>query len=112
VEVSTASKRAARPVDDLAPEERRRLERAYQRLRDAISKYQPFEARELEPGDDTPAQDGDAMAAAQAEVQEAEAALWRVRQELLGWERPQWGTSAALVSDWFSDEDRIYDDRP
>jgi len=50
------------------------------------------------------------MARAQAEIERAEAELWRLREEFLGWARPARAPAAALVSDWFSDEDRIYDD--
>jgi len=50
------------------------------------------------------------MAQAYAEVDTAEAALWQLREELLGWPRPAWAPRASLVADWFSDEDRVYDD--
>lgn len=109
--MSTASKRAPRSVDELAPADRRRLEDAHRRLRDAIKGYEPFLGGALEPGEPVPMHDVRALAAAQAEIEEAEAALWRLREKLLGWERPSWAPSAGLVSDWFSDEDRIYDER-
>jgi hypothetical protein len=66
--------------------------------------------RPLEPGREVPVHDAREMAKAQAEVDEADAELWRVREELLGWTRPPWARAAALVPDWFSDEDRVYDD--
>jgi hypothetical protein len=50
------------------------------------------------------------MAAAYAGVDAAEAGLWRLREELLGWPRPASVPRASLVADWFSEEDRIYDD--
>ena len=40
---------------------------------------------------------------------EAEAELWRLREELLHWRRPAWAPSAASVADWFSVEDADYD---
>lgn len=109
--MSTAAKRAPRSVDDLRPADRERLERAHRRLREAADAYQPFLGGQLEPGQASRAPDAREMAAAQAEVQNAEAALWALREELLGWARPAWAPSASLVADWFSDEDRIYDER-
>ena len=50
------------------------------------------------------------MRDAQLAVEAAEAQLWSVRQELLGWTRPPWAPSATLAADWFSDEDTVYDD--
>ena len=107
--MSTTAKRAPRSVNDLAPEDRDRLERAQKRLREATDKYEPFRGGELTPDQDVPVHDAKAMAVAQAEVQDAENALWQLREELLGWARPAWAPNAALVADWFSDEDRIYD---
>jgi len=109
--MSTAAKRAPRSVDDLRPADRERLERAHRRLREATDAYEPFLGGELEPGQTSPVHDAREMAAAQAEVQNAESAIWQLREELLGWARPAWAPSASLVADWFSDEDRIYDER-
>jgi hypothetical protein len=50
------------------------------------------------------------MARAQAEIEAAEAHLWKVREEPLGWARPSHSPEASLVADWFSDEDADYDD--
>lgn len=107
--MSTAAKRAPRSVNDLAPADRDRLERAHRRLREATDKYEPFRGGELTPGKDVSVHDATAMAVAQVEVQDAENSLWQLREELLGWARPAWAPNAALVADWFSDEDRIYD---
>ena len=108
--MSTAAKRAPRSVEDLPPADRDRLERALHRLREAVESYDPFHGGALAPGHDATVHDAAAMAAAQAEVQEAEHALWQLREELLGWARPAWAPNATLVDDWFSDEDRIYDE--
>jgi hypothetical protein len=108
--MSTAAKRAPRSVDDLTPADRARLEQAHQRLREATKSYEPFRGGKLVPGEEVPVHDAVAVAGAQAEVQDAENALWRLREELLGWARPAWAPNATLVADWFSDEDRIYDD--
>jgi hypothetical protein len=108
--MSTAAKRAPRSVDELTPADRARLEGAHRRLREATESYEQFRGRALVPGEDVPVHDAAAMAAAQAEVQNAENALWQLREDLLGWARPAWAPNATLVADWFSDEDHIYDD--
>jgi len=108
--MSTAAKRAPRSVNDLEPADRDRLERAHRRLRAATESYEPFRGGELAPSQDAPVQDAVVMALAQAEVQDAENALWQLREELLGWARPAWAPNATLIADWFSDEDRIYDE--
>jgi hypothetical protein len=108
--MSTAAKRAPRSVDEFAPAYRDRLERAYRHLRETTNNYEPFRGGELAPDQDGPVHDSAAMAAAQTEVQDAEDALWQLREELLGWARPAWAPKATLVADWFSDEDRIYDE--
>jgi hypothetical protein len=56
--------------------------------------------------------DSVSTADAQVEIQAAEGDLWKLREELLGWARPASATRAELVADWFSDEDRAYDDLP
>lgn len=106
--VSTAAERAPRPLSDLTTDEQDRLTRAHQRLRDAVAAYErvagtPAGSEPLDPGE---------VADAQAEIQAAEGALWQLREELLGWARPASATRAELVADWFSDEDRVYDDLP
>ena len=84
--------------------------KAHRRLDKATKSYAPFLGGALPPGRDISAHEMELMAAAQAEVQQAEDALWQLREELLGWARPSWAPRATLVADWFSDEDRIYDD--
>jgi hypothetical protein len=49
---------------------------------------------------------------AQEAVEAAEKRLWLLCEELLGWTRPSWAPSASLTSDWFSEEDSVYDDVP
>lgn len=39
-----------------------------------------------------------------------EDSLWRLRSDLLHWSRSTWALRATLVADWFSEEDRVYDD--
>jgi hypothetical protein len=100
----------ARSEADLSPLERQRLEDAYRRLREAVARYEPFVGRELRPGRPVPAHNAEDMARVQAEIKGAEQELWRLREELLGWVRPPWAPDAALVADWFSEEDRSYDE--
>ena len=66
----------------------------------------------MDAADPVPVYDAEAVVRAQAGVQHAEAELWHVREELLGWARPTWSPSATQVADWFSDEDCVYDDLP
>ena len=94
---------------DLTAEERLLLEGAHRRLRDAVAAYQTLTAVALEAGAAVPAQDPRAVAAAQAEVEEAERELWKLRARVLGWVRPSWAPSAVFEADWFSDEDAVYD---
>jgi hypothetical protein len=103
------SARAARPEKELSPADRQRLEAAHGRLREAVAAYEEFVGREL--SGEVPTHDLQDVAAAQAKIEDAERELWRLREELLGWSRPAWDPGAARVSDWFSDEDRVYDDR-
>lgn len=95
---------------DLSEEDKKRLRAVHRRLRDAVHSYDKFLGVELTPGKDVPVHNLEEMASAQAEVQEAEAELWRLREELMGWRRPGWAQSATSVADWFSDEDADYDD--
>ena len=108
--MSTAADRPQRTPAELTPDERERLERAHRRLRDAVKASEQFLGGPLEPGQEVPVNDGRAMAKAYAEVDTAETELWRLREELLGWSRPASVPPASLVADWFSDEDRVYDD--
>ncbi len=100
----------ARSNAELSDDERRRLEEAHRRLRDAVAAYEPFLARELKHGEPVPVHNADDMGRAQAAIEQAEQELWRLREELLGWTRPSWAPDAALVADWFSDEDEAYDE--
>ena len=103
---------ARRNEPDLSPDDRTRLEVAYRSLRDAIAAYEPFAGEPLEPRHPIPVQNADEMRNAQEAVEAAEDRLWQLREELLGWTRPSWAPSAALTSDWFSEEDSVYDDVP
>lgn len=107
--MTTAAKRTLRSVDELALADREHLELAHGRLREATKNYEQFLCGPLDPKQDVPVHDARVMAAAQAEVQVAEDELWKFREDLLGWTRPAWAPKATLVADWFSDEDRIYD---
>ena len=80
------------------------------RLRDAVSAYERFRDKELGSDQDVPVCDTHELVAAQAEVEDAEADLWRLRGELVDWARPSWAPKATLVADWFSDEDQVYDE--
>jgi hypothetical protein len=95
---------------ELSAEDRRRLEDADGRLREAVRAYEPYLGREAKPGKAAPEHDLEPLADAQAALEAAEDDLWRLREELLGWPRPSWAPRAALVADWFSDEDAVYDD--
>jgi hypothetical protein len=110
--VGKAADRIRHSLDDLSPSDRQRLGRAHRRLREAVAAYEPFLGGVLVPGQDTLAIDAASIAKAQAEVQEAEDKLWSLRERLLGWSRPASAPPAALVADWFSDEDQIYDSIP
>lgn len=110
--MSHAMDEPQKSLTDLSAAERERLVVVHERLRDAVRNYDKFLGIELKPGVEVPVHSLEEMGAAQAEVQEAEAELWRVREELLGWRRPGWAPSATSVSDWFSDEDADYDDYP
>lgn len=101
-----------KPLEDLSARERKTLEAAHQRLRDAVRNYDRFLGADPKPGRDASLHSAQELGAAQAEIQEAEAELWKLREELLGWRRPGWAQSATSVSDWFSDEDSDYDDYP
>lgn len=110
--VSSAAERAPRPMSELSADEQDRLERAHQRLRAAVDAYDKYLGGPLGSAPDTVTHDVGDIAAAQAEIQAAEDDLWRLREELLGWARPASATRAELVADWFSDEDRVYDELP
>jgi hypothetical protein len=100
----------ARSEADLSAIERQGLKDAYRRLREAVARYEPFLGRELRPDEPVPVHRAEEMAAVQAEIEGAEQELWRLREQLLGWARPPWAPDAALIADWFSEEDRSYDE--
>ena len=91
---------------------RQAILRGVNQLADAVKAYDRFLGGELQPGQPIPVHDADEMRAAQEAIEAAEDHLWQLREELLGWVRPPWVPSAALTSDWFSDEDAVYDDLP
>lgn len=95
---------------DLSVDDRASLEAAHQALRDAVAAYEPLLGGPLVPGQSVPVHSAGDMKAAQEAVETAEDRLWRLREELLGWARPSWAPSASLTSDWFSEEDSVYDD--
>lgn len=105
---------AAAPLDAaLSGVDRRRLEKAHGVLRDAVAAYSRLHApKPPQSGSGLVWGDGDEIAAAQRAVEVAEASLWQARAELLGWRRGSQTPSAALVADWFSDEDAVYDELP
>jgi hypothetical protein len=94
---------------DLTAGQRRALEVAHHRLRDAVAAYESYLAA-LVPGQALAAHSAGDLAAAQVDVDEAERELWRLREEFLGWIRPSWAPSASLEADWFSADDAIYDE--
>ena len=94
----------------LSDEDRQRLEAAHRRLRDAVADYNRFLGQELRPGADVKGHSVEEMGRAQAGVERAEEHLWFLREELLGWARPPSAPRAALVADWFSEQDSAYDD--
>jgi hypothetical protein len=97
--------------EELKPEDLERLKEAHRQLREAVSAYEErFLGRELHPEREVPGHDSSEMAKAQGRIEEAEAELWRLREELLGWERPPGAPSALETIDWFSDEDRVFDE--
>ncbi|MGI8407612.1 MAG: hypothetical protein ACR2L3_03795 [Actinomycetota bacterium] len=107
--MSRAIEEPQKSLADLTEVERDALKAAHKRLQDAVHSYDKFLGVELKPGVDVPMHRMEDMAAAQREIDEAEAELWRVREELLDWRRPGWAQSATSVADWFSEEDADYD---
>jgi hypothetical protein len=106
----TVSTLPTRTEDQLSPSELAELDGAYRRLEQAVADYQRFLGGPLRLGEPVPVHDATEMAQAQADVEVAEAELWRLREQLLGWTRPGWAPPAALVADWFSPEDAVYDE--
>lgn len=98
---------ARRRPEDLSPSDRERLREAHERLRRAAREAEQFAGGELHPSMNMPVNRG--IVPELREVDAAEAELWRLREELLGWERPGSALPARDVLDWFSEEDEIYD---
>jgi hypothetical protein len=94
----------------ITPGQQKVLNDAYERLRAAAANNEPLVSQGLKPGKSVPMHNPGDVARAQAEVEEAERELWRLREELLGWVGPSWAPSATLVADWFSDDDAVYDE--
>lgn len=103
---------ARRAEHDLPAEDRERLEASHRALRDAVAAYERVLDGAIEPGRPAPVHDAREVETAQERVAATEDRLWQLREELLGWARPPWAPRAAFVSDWFSDEDSVYDDLP
>lgn len=95
--------------DQLSREDLQRLQKAMDELRSAVAGYESCPATEqLETRDVVPLP-LEELAREQRRITEAEAGLWRLREELLGWARPTSLPGAGSVTDWFSEEDEIYD---
>lgn len=100
---------ARRQPEDLSPSDLERLRQAHKRLRDAVKAAERYRGVELRPGVEAPVHRQEDLEAAYREIDEAEAELWRLREELLDWKRPGSALPARAVLDWFSEEDEIYD---
>lgn len=106
------SEAARRHERELSAGDRARLEAAHRELRDAVAVYERFLGGPLVPGQPVPVHRAAEVNSAQEAIEGAEDRLWQLREDLLGWARPSWAASAALTSDWFSEEDSVYDDVP
>lgn len=100
----------SRSEAELSPEQHQALKAAHDQLRAAVDAYEEFLGRELKPGEPVPVASATAMREVQERIETAEAHLWELRERFLGWSRPSWAPSATLVSDWFSEEDAVYDE--
>jgi hypothetical protein len=103
---------AHRTEQNLTGEERSLLDAAQRALDDAVAAYARLDGGVLESGRQIPVANADEVRSAQEAIEVAEDRLWQLREELLAWTRPPWAPRAALVADWFCDEDAIYDDQP
>lgn len=101
---------ARRRPEDLSPAEHEELSLAHARLREAVAAAEPFRGGELPTNGDIEPKDGTAMARAYKQIDEAERELWALRERFLGWPRPVSAIPAREVTDWFSEEDTIYDE--
>lgn len=108
----TLSDAARRHERDLSAGDGARVEEAHRALRDAVAVYERFHDGPLDPGEPAPVHDAGEMRAAQEAIEAAEDRLWQLREKLLSLARPSWAPSAALTSDWFSEEDSVCDDVP
>lgn len=95
-----------RRPEDLSPSDLERLRQAHKRLRDAVKVADRYRGVELRPGVEVGKED---LETAYRDIDEAEAELWRLREELLDWKRPGSALPARDVLDWFSEEDEVYD---
>lgn len=100
---------ARRRPEDLSPSDLERLRRAHKRLRGAVKAAEGYRGGPLRAGIEIPVHRQEELEAAYREIDEAEAELWRLREELLGWKRPGSALPARDVLDWFSEEDEVYD---
>lgn len=91
-------------LEELSEKERARLKDAHSRLRRAAEAYEPFLGRRLPVTGDVPLHRQEAILKAQRELQAAEAELWRLREELLGWTRPTDAPSATQATEWILEE--------
>jgi hypothetical protein len=107
-----SSPEPARSEQELSQDERCALEQAHSDLRAAVEAYEAFLGKELKPGVEVSVVRADELQTTQERVEEAERALWDLRERLLGWSRPSWAPPATLVSDWILEEDPGYDDEP
>jgi len=90
----------------LTPTDEKRLADAYHELRDAVRAFDERFGNGVTPGDeDLNARD---RLAAERGVAAVEAGYWKVRYEVLGETRPPI-PPALLMSDWFSEEDEVFD---
>jgi hypothetical protein len=87
--------------DQLTDVEQQLLARAGDRLRTAVEEYVRVTNLATSRAD---------IERAQLDVATAEEELWRSRSSLLNWSRPAWAPSATFIADWFSPEDRVYDE--
>jgi len=101
---------AARSEDELGPQARDAVEAADRRLSESIAAYELVTGPGQGLGASVPVHESDQLSRAQAAVETAEREVWRLREELLGWSRPACAPGAALLADWFSEDDAVYDD--
>lgn len=99
-------------IDNLSDDDRSLLVAAHERLNRAVEQYQPFLDRRRLKNGEIQGHPRAAILRAQQAVADAEANLWQLREQLLGWRRPSSGFNATWAADWFSPEDRVYDNFP